>query len=615
MQRIAVYLIVLSNLIIGSCGPRPTISPTPDPATLEKQQFNDAERLFEAGSYDKALNAYTSFINLYPASEMADTALMKTGTILSALGRPDEAIEAYTRLLRRHPDSVYVPDARMAMMNLQLKTGQYQAVISGEQELLATVTNTPQRVIILESIGDAYLALQSPEDATYYYVQAHHESQKDESDPLLDKVRTAIQELSPGELQSVMNRLGDPASRNLLTALSEEFMYNRDTIGCLLPLSGPYELYGNKALRGIELALQEFGESDLSLYAKIVVKDTASDSETTRQAIRQLIDEHRVAAIIGPFIEAETAAMEAQEGKTPIITLTQKDGITDMGDFVFRNFFTPKMQVRALVSYAVDRLAMDRFAVLYPDERYGVTFMNLFWDEVIAHQATVTAVEAYPPGQTDFVDPIKKLVGLFYDVPGDLKAFEPMPKQEPWMTMPRQMGEQPDDEAEEIDEPQPIVDFDALFIPDSPKKAGLIVPQLAYHDVSDVLLLGTNLWNSRKMIDMSRPYIQRALVPEGFFAESTTPAVRRFVAEFNAIFEESPGFMEAIAFDSAMIILQAMSSGDNRTRYAIRDNLLATRDYPGVTGRTSFDASGDVLKELYLLKVDGDRFTEIDYTD
>ena len=95
-----------------------------------------------------------------------------------------------------------------------------------------------------------------------------------------------------------------------------------------------------------------------------------------------------------------------------IITLTQKGDITAIGEYVFRNFLTPAMQVEAVVSYATGALDIERFAILFPNENYGRTFMQLFWDQVISAEGKVVGVEMYEPNQTDFVDAIRKLVGL-----------------------------------------------------------------------------------------------------------------------------------------------------------------------------------------------------------
>ena len=100
----------------------------------------------------------------------------------------------------------------------------------------------------------------------------------------------------------------------------------------------------------------------------------------------------------------------AQEKRIPIITLSQKENIAEIGDYVFRNFITPKMQVETIVSYAIDMLGLSRFAILYPDDKYGTGFMTLFQDEVMAYGGEIVAVEPYNPDQTDFAEPIKTLL-------------------------------------------------------------------------------------------------------------------------------------------------------------------------------------------------------------
>jgi ABC-type branched-subunit amino acid transport system substrate-binding protein len=325
-----------------------------------------------------------------------------------------------------------------------------------------------------------------------------------------------------------------------------------------------------------------------------------------------------VAAIIGPLVTSEIAAREAQEMGIPIITLTQKDNIPEIGDKVFRNFITPKMQVQTLTSFAVESLGLFRFAILYPDETYGNTFMNLFWDQLLEAGGEVVAVESYKPDQTDFSDSIKKLVGLYYEIPEDLKLEEEEDltadqEQEgneiPEADETRKRGARGEDQEEE---PQAIVDFDAIFIPDSPGKAGQIVPQLAYYDIKDVYILGTNLWHSGSLIKIANQYVQGAVMPDGFFADSPSPRVQKFVKEFEETYQETPDFIEAIVYDSAMILFNVVSREQIRYRSEIRDELLNLDNFPGVTGLTRFDENGDAQKKLYLLRVKGRKFVELE---
>jgi ABC-type branched-subunit amino acid transport system substrate-binding protein len=245
------------------------------------------------------------------------------------------------------------------------------------------------------------------------------------------------------------------------------------------------------------------------------------------------------------------------------------------------------MQVKAIVSYAIHKLKLKNFAILYPEEDYGSFFMNLFWDEVAANGGRIVGVESYDVSQTDFTDPVKKLVGLYYDVP--------RPKRNP-----------------EKDEPEPIIDFEAVFIPDAPNKAALIMPQLAYYDVENVYVFGTNLWHSQKLIETAERYVQGAIMVDGFFVKSEDKEVKDFVSAFEATYGGKPDFIEAVSYDTAMMLFKLISRPDISSRSELMVALKKLRDYKGVTGLTSFEETGDVKKDFYMLKVKGQEFVQIE---
>jgi len=169
-----------------------------------------------------------------------------------------------------------------------------------------------------------------------------------------------------------------------------------------------------------------------------------------------------------------------------------------------------------------------------------------------------------------------------------------------------------DEVYEEDQEPQPTVDFDAIFIPDAPQKAGLIIPQLAFYDVEDIYLLGTNLWHSQTLLKMSREYVQGAIMPDGFFAASRKPNVEQFVERFEKIYAEKPGVIEAMTYDTASMLFKLLVDNQIRFRSALRDALRQVDDFPGVTGNTAIDEQGEAVKKLFLLRVKGNRFIELD---
>ena len=474
--------------------------------------------MFQEKSYEKALAFFNEYLDRFPDRPMAGAALMKTGAIHMVLGNNDRARNIYKRLIAEYPESYFVPDARIEIMVTYYNQGEYKKVVDQAADFIKYAVSRAHILRTYVLVGDAYVALGSPKDAVNYYTMAYAKAQDQEKKAIIIKLEYAARQLSSEDIVFLLSRLEErfPAgylifqlginnvneekyyealkilsefiekfpdhesvqqAKNLTVDIKRNIIYSRYTIGCLLPLSGPYKLYGNRALNGVELALNRFSSQNGYPSIKVIIKDTESDPAKAVMAVRELFYES-VAAIIGPVITAESAAREAQNKGIPIITLTQKDNITSIGNFVFRNFITPTAQVKALVSYAVKDLNLNSFAILYPNENYGKTFMNLFWDEVIVCGGKVVGVESYNSANTDFSDSIKKLVGLYYEVPEDYKNTDAEAGDDKgnnntagdnnadtslWYA-----NEYDEDIAEEKEKtPEAIVDFDAVFIPDA----------------------------------------------------------------------------------------------------------------------------------------------------
>ena len=143
------------------------------------------------------------------------------------------------------------------------------------------------------------------------------------------------------------------------------------------------------------------------------------------------------------------------------------------------------------------------------------------------------------------------------------------------------------------------------------QKAALIAPQLAYWDVDQVLLMGTNLWHSERLITTSRHYVQDAILADVFYEQSANEAVKTFIRSFEELYGNRPGFIEGLAYDTAMIAFQTASHPDVRSRIGLKDRLKETRNYDGVTGLTSFKSNGDAKKKLYVLQINGRNFVEL----
>ncbi|MFN2356706.1 MAG: penicillin-binding protein activator [Desulfotignum sp.] len=391
-----------------------------------------------------------------------------------------------------------------------------------------------------------------------------------------------------------------------LLDLIKQTTFTKDTIGCLLPLSGKYGSYGQKALKGIQLAIQDLSNTYDRNFT-IIVKDTQSDPEKAAAGVDELNQAH-VMGIIGPILAVETAGARAQELQIPLIALTQKADFPLSGDYLFSNFITPQMQVETLAAYVFKKRGITKVAVLYPDERYGRLHMQMFRDMVDEYNGQMVGVEAYDGTRTDFADSIQKLIQE-----ADLYAETAYPVGEvsysgttPVTGIQDGKGNTDPDQVKKKD-----IGFDALFIPDSVSRINMILPQLAFNDAKGMILLGTNLWHQQSLLAQTKGYNRNTVITDGYFGNSRKPATARFEKAFTELYKESPGFLEAISYDTVQILFLTAMDAAVDSRQRVRDALVEGRLFEGVTGTTIFDQTGAARKELFLITIKNNQFTEI----
>ncbi len=612
-------MIVITSL---ACVPKARVVNIQSHDLSDENLFSKAENLFNSRQYNRALEAYSEYITQFPENHLIPAALMRIGTIHDTMGENEKARNNYINLINNYPKSNYASDAKIKVIEGYLKDGLLKEAVNYSTGILTEILSDYHISKIYILIGDARIAMNHAPDAVISYYKAGLISTKHEREIADIKLKNSMAQLGINGIISLIKSIKDnslkgylqyqlglryyedkkyneaadilhdftqkmPTHRNageaksILLEIYPKAGFKTHTVGYLLPLTGAFNIFGNRALKGANLALESFSNKSGHTF-NIVIKDTESDPEKAAAAVDNLIKEN-VSAIIGPMGSAESvsAANKAQAEKIPIILLTQKENITRAGDFIFRNFLMPAMQVKSLVEYSVIHKGIKKFAILYPNEHYGTTFMKLFQDEVRAHGGKIVRAEQYDPALTDFTDSIRRLAGS------------------------RNISERDIIESSRVD-------FEAVFIPDSPAKAGLIIPQIAYLDIRNVYLLGTNLWHSQKMIEMAGEFLEDwAIIPDSFHGENNSDKMSEFVNSFVVKYGEEPGFIEAVAYDTAMMLFRTMSMPNVRTPVSLRNELVRIKNYNGLTGITSFDGSGDASKKLYLLTINVGRFVEL----
>jgi ABC-type branched-subunit amino acid transport system substrate-binding protein len=242
-------------------------------------------------------------------------------------------------------------------------------------------------------------------------------------------------------------------------------------------------------------------------------------------------------------------------------------------------------------------LNLTRFAILYPDESYGAALKDVFIEHVIRLQGQVVAVSSYPRDTTDFRQPIKQIGGIDDQTLSDLTAGADTATIE----LPPEA---------ELAAGQSAKPYEAIFLPGYYDSVGLIAPELAFYNITDVQLLGSDGWNADEITAIGERFVENALFVDGFFADSPAPAVSAFVQQFQQRYGERPALLAAQGYDTMQILAQLLRTGLT-TRDALRDRLLHVQDFPGLSGITSFTPQGDTEKVPYLLTIHKGRITQV----
>ncbi|PIE71955.1 MAG: hypothetical protein CSA22_00270 [Deltaproteobacteria bacterium] len=651
--RMIRMLTLLAVMTAAGCATQQPVTPV-DTAETRQRLFEKAEKAFAGGADQKALSYYHEYTETYPRDSHAAEAYLKIGAILEDRNRPADARIAYQTILDLYPGSDRVLQARMKILGTYLHEENYPAVLQLGPELLASVAAPGDQARIHMALGEAaygsgdlaaavmhweaVLGLTLPE-AAFELENRMVAATELMTEPVLNLLMAQVTHpfvkglllFREGELhfskeeleaaEDVFNRFIDTYPDHLLTgevrdrllALATRGAFEPYTIGCLLPLSGPFKAVGRRALQGVETAVRLLAQTGADAPIRFLFQDTQGKDELATDGVHAL-KAGGAAVIIGSMITADAASVAAQAEGIPMVVFSQKPDITLEKPFVFRNFIKPADQARALVRYTMEDLGMRRYAILYPEETYGRQFMNLFWDAVIAHGGVVTGVASYPVGQTDFSDAVKDISGLLYEVPADLMPEPPEDAQldeagEGLDSL--ETGSDMDAEAEGPGEPEPVIDFDAVFIPDAPSVAGMLIPQLRYYDIEGVRMLGPNLWHSPAFVRVGGQYVNHALFTDGFSASVSDARVKAFTRLYTATYDTAPGYIEAVAFDTAMILSTILSRPDIRYRTSILRALRQPQGFEGVTGHTVFDDTGEAVKPLQVMTLRRNRFIPV----
>jgi len=659
-------------LLLLACAPARTVMVNGHQVSYEEGariELGAAKASFDAGKYDLAAQQFATFIQRYRDSDLLDEALFRHGQALAKANKLQEAQVALQDFLERRPTSPFKNSAVVELAAIQAKLGQPAPPLPPVDPSQMSEQDKNQAAAAL---AESYARNGQWGEAMRWGARALETASGAEREPRLKQYERALEAAPAPDIARLVSDLdrksaawpaaalklariqlhtGDRShaeelARDVLSAggayddgartvqqAAQGSPLRPNLVGIVLPLTGDLKGFADQALNGIALTLDLQGRGKV----QVEVVDSRGEPDVAAEAVEQLAQKGAI-AVLGPLGIAEglAAATRAQQLGVPMISLSRADGLTSLGEYIFRDMPTSNAQAKAVAEYAQKKLNAKSFGILQPDSAYGDEMTRYFWDAVDAGGSEVRAFEHYPLRTTTFKPFVQRMVGRS---PEDLDERQ-------------QFSEQAEKIAKEISDPYrrrkalsqlrnqqaPIVDFDAVFIPDAARTVRLIAPAIAAEDVittgcdtrelevvkrttkneqlRTVQLLGTSLWDSPDLVDersgVAR-YVQCSIFVDVFFANSERPATKKFVDEFSTTYRRPPGFLEAHAYDAAGLLKRILEERRPQSRDELRAALAnAGKPFEGAAGDTVFGKDREAQKAFFWLWINRGSIVEFD---
>ena len=363
-----------------------------------------------------------------------------------------------------------------------------------------------------------------------------------------------------------------PSGLLLFALLAGGFAAEPVRIGFFMSLTGRDASFGDVSLPGARLAVAELNAAGgvLGRPVELLVEDNRSLAGESATAAKKLIARDHVAVLIGECSSARTleAAPIAQVAGIPLITPAATNAkVTQVGDAIFRVCFIDPFQGDVIAAFARRRLGLKRAALLIDASApYSVGLAEYFEKTFKALGGEIVASQKYSGADTDFRAQLTAI-----------RAAKP----------------------------------DCICLPGYYVAAGLVAQQAKQLGLT-ATLLGGDGFEAPQLLEIGGAAMEGVYYSTHFATENTGAASRAFVTAYQKRNGKTPNGLSALTYDAVKLAADAITRAGTTEPKALRAALAATKDFPGVTGRTTINAQRDADKEAAIITVKNGKLTFVE---
>ena len=389
-----------------------------------------------------------------------------------------------------------------------------------------------------------------------------------------------------GNNSEIMGLVANLGARNQNNTAKIDVRY----IGVALPLSGDLKGLGERALAGIDVALEEMSQDPSKKY-RLEIKDTKGNPANGAFAVKDLIEANNVAAVIGGLTTAEATKEYLEAKKYGVVFISLSKVLLPKEEKNHLLIEIPgsiESQINTLFSERMLAKIGKRPAIMYPKTDIGEAYANEFWRQSKKYNLDVTGLISFDLNQTDYRDPVKNILGIKFnrEREEELSIVNDIAHLESKKSIKR------------VQNLQPQIDFDWVFVPALPRETVQILPNFNYFDAFNLNYVGVPSWRSELMVNEGYRYGNVYFMDEPISGVETP-----FTQKFFQKFKKQPNIVETIAYDSLRILFEVIESDSSfQTRQDLDLALIKKENLKSESG--SWKLTDDIwMKDMSTFRI------------
>ncbi|HOC56016.1 MAG TPA: ABC transporter substrate-binding protein [Verrucomicrobiota bacterium] len=329
-------------------------------------------------------------------------------------------------------------------------------------------------------------------------------------------------------------------------------------IGALFSVTGPASFLGAPEEKTVQMLVEQINAAGgiNGQKLQLVVKDTAGSPEKAVSFAKQLIEEEKVLAIIGPSTSGETMAIKdlCQENKMLLVSCAAAETIVNpVAKYVFK---VPQKDSQAVtwIYRTMKEKGISNIAIVSSTDGYGAAGKKQLEDLAPAEGITILANEVYDKQATDLTDVLTKIKGN-----SSVQAVVN------WSIVPAQS-----------------------IVAKNMKQLGLNVPLFQSHGFGNLKYVQqAGVAAEGILFPASRLLIVEDL-PDGHPQKEVLATYKK---DYESRYKEEVSTFGGHSYDALMVVVEALKKAGEADREKVRDALETLTGFVGTAGVFNFSAT------------------------